>query len=180
MFGTISDNSKEWNTVTLGQIGSFKTGGTPSSKHPEYFEGNIPWISSTVLGDNYIDSSSAKYMITEEAVRNSATTIIPAGSLVVGTRINVGKSSINTEPICTCQDVTSIYSIDEAFNLLFLKYCLDQYTPYLNSQKKGATIKGITSELLKSIIIPKPPRNLQDSFAQFVKQVDKSKFYFLR
>ncbi len=176
MFGDIIRNEKSWKVVELGKIGEFKTGGTPSSKHPEYFEGDLPWISSTALGSNYIDRTSAKYLITEDAIRNSATSLIPAGSLIVGTRINVGKSSINTDPICTCQDVTSLFDIDHRFDLLFLKHCLDKYTPYLDSQKKGATIKGITSDLLKSVKIPLPSLDLQKEYSDFVKQVDKSKF----
>ncbi|MDN5357536.1 MAG: type restriction enzyme subunit [Candidatus Methanomethylophilaceae archaeon] len=176
MFGDILINSKSWNTKPLGHLGKFKTGGTPSSKHPEYFEGDIPWISSTALGSNYINSSVAKYLITEDAVRNSATSLIPAGSLIIGTRINVGESSINTDAICTCQDITSMYEIDESLDLLFLKHCLDKFIPYLDSQKKGATIRGITSELLKSITIPLPPKELQNQYSTFVKQVDKSKF----
>ena len=176
MFGDIANNTKCWKMVPLRSLGNFKTGGTPSSKHPEYYEGKIPWISSTALGPNYISSLSAKYNITEEAIRNSSTSLIPAGSLIVGTRINVGESSINTDAICTCQDIVSIYDIHVCINILFLKHCLDKHIPFMNSRKKGATIKGITCDLLKSIMIPLPPIELQKQYEMFVKQVDKSKF----
>ena len=177
-FGNIQTNSKGWKTNKLGSLATFKTGGTPSSKHPEYYEGTIPFISTPALGPNYIDETSAKYKITEAAINSCATTLIPAGSLIVGTRINVGKSSINTVNLCTNQDIVSLMDVSKKYELLFLKHCIDQYIPYLDSQKKGATIKGITTELLKSISIPEPPIEQQKSYVDFVKQVDKSKVKF--
>lgn len=175
MFGDIKVNSKGWKCHKLGELGSFKTGGTPSSKHEEYYLGTIPFISTPALGPNYIDDDVAKYHISEEAIDNCATTLIPTGSLIIGTRINVGQSSINKIPMCTNQDIVSIIDLDKNYNSLFLKHCLDQYIPYLNTQKKGATIKGITTELLKSISIPEPSIEMQKQYVNFVQQVDKSK-----
>ena len=175
MFGDIKTNSKGWKCHKLGELGSFKTGGTPSSKHEEYYQGTIPFISTPALGPNYIDDSAAKYHISKEAIENCATTLIPAGSLIIGTRINVGQSSINKIPMCTNQDIVSMMDIDKKYDLLFLKHCLNQYIPYLDSQKKGATIKGITVELLKSVMIPEPPIDEQKQYVDFVEQVDKSK-----
>ena len=175
MFGDIKTNSKGWKCHKLGDLGSFKTGGTPSSKHEEYYQGTIPFISTPALGPNYIDDDAAKYHITEEAIDNCATTLIPAGSLIIGTRINVGQSSINKIPMCTNQDIVSMMDVNKNYDLLFLKHCLNQYIPYLDSQKKGATIKGITVELLKSVMIPEPPIEEQKQYVDFVEQVDKSK-----
>lgn len=176
MFGDIVQNTKKWKQTPLGELGSFKTGGTPSSKHPEYFEGKVPWISSTALGDNLIDASYAKYFITQDAIDNSATALIPPGSLIIGTRINVGQSSVNVDALCTSQDVVSMMDISTDFEPLFIKFCIDQYIPYLEEQKKGATIKGITVALLKSLLIPMPSKDLQKNYIDFIIQVDKSKF----
>ena len=176
MFGHIRTNSKSWRCNKLGDLGDFKTGGTPSSKHKEFYNGTIPFISTPSLGPNYIDETAAKYLITQEAIDSCATTLIPAGSLIIGTRINVGQSSINKIPLCTNQDIVSIMNVSENYDLLFLKHCIEQYVPYLDSQKKGATIKGITVDLLKSISIPEPPIDLQRQYVNFVQQVDKSKF----
>jgi type I restriction enzyme S subunit len=53
---------------------------------------------------------------------------------------------------------------------------VEQYAPFFETQKRGATIKGIPSELVKSVKIPHAPISLQKSFASFVHQSDKSKF----
>ena len=175
MFGCIESNSMGWTCHQLGNLGTFKTGGTPSSKHKEYYNGTIPFISTPSLGSDYIDQSVAKYYITDEAINNCSTELIPENSLIIGTRINIGQSSINKDPMCTNQDIVSMMNIDYRFDPLFIKHCLDRYIPFLNSQKKGATIKGITVNLLKSLSIPKPPLEKQNQYRAFVEQVDKSK-----
>ena len=53
---------------------------------------------------------------------------------------------------------------------------MDQYYDYMNENKRGATIKGVTSELVKGIKIPLVTIDLQNQFADFVTLTDKSKF----
>ena len=91
--------------------------------------------------------------------------------------MGVGKSSINDVALCINQDIVAIVGIDKnRFNVLFIKYVLDTYQSYYDSIKKGATILGITGDDLKNTLIPVPPLELQNQFADFVKVVDKSKF----
>lgn len=94
MFGDVQ-NAKKHSNKQLKDICNTVTGGTPSTKHAEYYNGTIPWISTVSLGPNYIDGTTAKAFITQEAVDNSSTKIIPSGSILFGTRVGVGKSSIN-------------------------------------------------------------------------------------
>lgn len=143
----------EW--VQLGELGKTQSGGTPSSKHPEFFSGSIPWIGTTALNGKLLDESNAVKMITAEAVEKSATKIVPAGSIMVGIRVGVGKVAINSVPMCTSQDIVSIIGIDEGqWNKEYISLALQYKAPILASQAQGATITGITSKTLKSITIP--------------------------
>ncbi|MDL2264480.1 restriction endonuclease subunit S [Synergistaceae bacterium OttesenSCG-928-I11] len=155
-----------WEMVRLGDVGFFQTGGTPTRSRPEYFEGTIPWITTPALGATYIGYSNANAFLTEEAIRNSATKIIPANSLMIGLRVGVGKSSINTVPMCTNQDIVSISDVDTSKVCLeyLNKYIVTQQG-YLDSQKRGATIQGIKIELLKDLLIPLPPLEVQQQIA---------------
>ena len=176
MFGDVTKNEKKWNSSKLSELCSLKSGGTPTRQHPEYFEGTIPWITTVSLGKFELTFDDATEYITEEAIYNSATKIIPANSLLFGIRVGVGKVSKNLVPMCTNQDIMAITEINENnINLLFLKSILDAFSSFFNSQKRGATIQGIKSETLKSIDIVIPPIELQNQFATFVKQIDKSK-----
>lgn len=78
--------------------------------------------------------------------------------------------------MCTNQDILSFVGIDtEVYDLLFIKKVLEQYEPIFESQKRGATIKGIPSDLVKASKIPQAPIEVQRQFAEFVRQSDKSK-----
>lgn len=175
MFGDVQD-AKKHSSKQLKDICNTVTGGTPSTKHAEYYNGTIPWISTVSLGPNYIDGTTAKAFITQEAVDNSSTKIIPSGSILFGTRVGVGKSSINQVEMCTNQDIVAIIDLDESkYNKLYIKYVLDTYQSYFDSIKKGATILGISSDDLKNIYIPDASLYEQNRFEKFVKQIDKSR-----
>ena len=164
-------------TTELRNICRVTSGGTPSTKNSDYYNGTIPWVTTTALGPNYIDGTKAKAYISEEAVANSATKIIPSGNILFGIRVGVGKTSINDVDICTNQDIVAILDIDEKkFSKLFIKHVLDANRAHYDSLKKGATILGITSDDLKNTPIPLVPIKAQKDFEVFVTQVDKSKF----
>ena len=175
MFGDIK-NEEKYSGILLGNICKTISGGTPSTKVTEYYTGDIPWISTVSLGPNHIDGKLAKGYITSLAIKNSATKLIPAGNILFGTRVGVGKSSINDVEMCTNQDIVAIVDVDECkYNKLFIKCVLDSYQAYFDSIKKGATILGVTSDDLKDCLIPNVPINIQNEFVVFVEQVDKSK-----
>ena len=176
MFGDYK-NGINGNTVKLGDICTTCSGGTPTTKRPEYYTGTIPWISSPFLGDDYIDGKNAKAYITNEAIENSATHLIPSDTLLFAIRISVGKTSIIRESMCTNQDVVALLNVDKTkYDLLFLKHTIDAYQEHFDRLKKGATIQGITTNDLKQIDIPDANIKLQRQFATFVKRVNKSKF----
>lgn len=176
MFGKLPEQFKH-ETVELGNIAEMLSGGTPSSKHPEYYGGGIPFVSTPCLGKNYIDARDAQNWLTELGVENSSTHVIPAYSIMYGSRVGVGKSSINTCEMCTNQDVLSFFNIDTTeFDLLFIKKVMDQYYDYIDTQKRGSTIKGVPSEIVRAIKIPVVSIEEQREFAKFTEQTDKSKF----
>lgn len=176
IFGDIK-KSDGIRSVKLGSICDTVSGGTPSTKENDYYGGDIPWISTVALGEIFVGKEKAKDFITEKALRESATHLIPKDSIMVGTRVGVGKCSINSCDMCTNQDINSLINIDESkFNKVFLKFAIDEYCDYFNTIKKGATILGITTEDLKSINIPMVSLELQDKYVCFVRYIDKLKF----
>jgi len=160
----------------LNTLCNFISGGTPDTKHPEYYGGDIPWISTVALGPNYIDKTSAKDFLTELGVNKSATHLIKKGTLLFGNRVGVGKTSITNCDMCTNQDILALTDVDETkINILYLKIVLDMQRNYFESQKRGATIKGIPIDVLGNIFIPIPPLQLQNQFADFVQKAEESK-----
>ena len=176
MFGDLI-NEPKYPGIKLGSLGVMITGGTPSRKHDEYYGGNIPFISTPCLGSNFISEKNVQNYLTEAGVKNSATHKIPPYSLMVGNRVGVGKSSINTCEMCTNQDILSFVDIDTSrFDLLFLKKVIDQYSPYFDEHKRGATIQGVPSKVIKDSMVPDVPLEMQKRYTALVKQSDKSKY----
>ncbi|HJK32769.1 MAG TPA: restriction endonuclease subunit S [Methanocorpusculum sp.] len=175
IFGKLPEESR-YSTVMLGDIADMLSGGTPSSKHPEYYGGNIPFVSTPCLGPNYIDENDAQNWLTDLGVEKSATHIIPAYSILYGSRVGVGKCSINTCEMCTNQDILSFFNIDKKkYDILYIKKVLDQYFEYVDAQKRGSTIKGVSSDLVKKIKIPDVSMETQKFFASFIDQCDRTK-----
>ena len=142
-FGHLPEQFKH-ETIELGCIADMLSGGTPSSKHPEYYGDKYPFITTPCLGKNYINENDAVTWLSERGVENSSTHIIPAYSIMYGNRVGVGKSSINTCEMCTNQDILSFYNINTSkYDLLFVKKVMDQYFDYIDLQKRGSTIKEI-------------------------------------
>ena len=176
MFGDVVTNSKKMNCTRLGLISIIKSGGTPTRNNPDFFKGNIPWITTVSLGKDTINEKDAVEFITKEAVDKSATKIISKNSLLFGIRVGVGKISMNTVDMCTNQDVVAITNIDKRWRVLFLEKVIESYSNYFNNQKRGATIKGITSELLKKIKIPIVEVEVQDKFINFLNLINKKRY----
>lgn len=175
MFGDLHREPR-YSLIELGSISDMLSGGTPSRSHPEYFGGEMPFVSTPSLGQNYIDASVAQNWLTEQGILNSATNRIPAFSLMFGNRVGVGKSSINICEMCTNQDIISFVNIDSnKFELLYIKKVLDQFQSFFEAQKRGATIKGVPSELVKATKIPQAPIAAQRQYVDFVRKADKSK-----
>lgn len=80
----------------LGDICEFQSGGTPSRSNATYYKGNIPWITTVSLSGGIIGKDDAVEYITEQAIKESAAKIVPAYSVMVGTRVGIGKVAINT------------------------------------------------------------------------------------
>ncbi len=146
----------------LGDICSFQSGGTPSKTNADYFSGDIPWITTVALNGQTIGKTAAVNWITEKAIEESAAKIVPAKSIMVGTRVGVGKVAINEIPMSTSQDIISLVGINESlWNKEFLCKFIQSKETYLKSQARGATIKGIKIDVLASLDLPDIPYELQ-------------------
>ena len=139
----------------LGDICRFQSGGTPSKNEPTYFNGTIPWITTVALNGNIIDADDAVDWITEKAIAESAAKIVPAHSIMVGTRVGVGKVAINAAPMSTNQDIISLIGIDEnRWSKSYLCKFISGQNEFLNTQARGATIRGIKIDVLAELNIP--------------------------
>lgn len=175
MFGDPVLNDKEWEIEKLEDVCKMRSGGTPTRKEEKYFKGNIPWITTVALDKMHIGTEDAVELITEEAVENSATNKIPVNSLMIGTRVGVGKVAINKVEMCTSQDIVSLLNLEKHFNMQFIYKLLKTFNRYFLTRVRGATIKGINMKVLKEVDLIIPPIKLQNQFAEKVQLIESQK-----
>ena len=164
----------EWQRVKLGEIGEFRGGGTPSTKKESYWMGNIPWVSSSDLEEGNIYKINISKYITEEAIDNSATKLLPANSILIVSRVGVGKLAINEVAICTSQDFSNF--ISKNCHVHYVALYLEHHKAKLKNLSQGTSIKGFTLDVIKTfkINIPSQPAE-QQKIAHFLATIDKKK-----
>lgn len=158
----------------LGDLVTITGGGTPSRDVEKYFTGDIPWLTSKDMHGDYIYDTEEH--ITEEAIQNSATKLIPAGSilLVVKSKILMHRLpiAIAMRPMCHGQDIKSIQCSDKV-TVAFVVYVLKHNEPKILYQARGANTEGLTLPMLEEVPVPNAPLALQEKFAHIVQQFDR-------
>ena len=145
------DLSRGWARVALTDICRIVGGGTPSTKVAEYWEGDIPWISSA---DIYgVTDIRPRRKITESAIRETATNLVPAGAIVVVTRVGLGKVAITNCDLCFSQDSQGLIFDADQINGLYLTYLLSQAVQTFRYEGRGTTISGVTKKHLAELEI---------------------------
>ncbi|RLJ72649.1 restriction endonuclease subunit S [Pedobacter alluvionis] len=161
---------EEWEQRTLSDLGDFIGGGTPSSSNSNFWNGDIPWISSSDLVEDNIHSMNVSRFITEEAINKSSTKLCKAPIILIVSRVGVGKVAYSHESICTSQDFTNI--VNFKCNGLFLSYFLSVEMKNSASSLQGTSIKGISSSDIKSKKLFIPNDNEQQRIATFLLLLD--------
>ena len=156
-------------TNKLGSLVDSCGGGTPSTKNIDFWNGNIPWISSSDIEENNIQNINITRFITSDAINNSATKLCPPNSIHIVSRVGVGKVAVSSEALCTSQDFFNITKFNG--NHLYLAHLLQ--IKLNNTQSQGTSIKGITSKDLKALEIKIPSVSEQNKIASFLSKIDE-------
>lgn len=178
MFGDPVLNEKGWNLTSLESVcQSIYGGGTPSKKIKEYYMGTIPWVTSKDMKSDIIVDSIEH--ITQEAIDNSSTKIIPPESVLIVIRSGILKHTlpvcINKSKVTINQDLKALV-LDERCKGIYLQYLLKALEKDILSGVRAVTADNIEFNSLKKREIPIPPIDIQIKFSQMVNQINKLKF----
>lgn len=144
-----------WKWTTLGNIGTWQAGGTPSRSNKSYYGGNIPWLKTGDLNDGLITNIPEK--ITEDAVANSSAKINPTGSVLIAMYgATIGKLGILTFPATTnqaCCACIEYFAITQKYLFYFLLSHRDMFI----AKGGGGAQPNISKEIIVNTAIPLPP-----------------------
>lgn len=167
IFGDPTTNPKGWPTEKLGDLFDVVGGGTPSKSVPEYWTGEVLWVSPKDMKcDVVLDTEDH---ITPDAINNSATRLVKQGSVLVVYRSGILAHSfpvaIAGRDLTINQDLKALWSKGQVSNEYL--YGLLGAAPTLGRScvKKGATVHNVDGARFLSLEIAKPPERLQEWFA---------------
>ena len=180
MFGEPITNKMGWPCLSLVKTcKAILGGGTPSKSHPEYFTGGIPWVSPKDM--KYAVISDSIDHITEEAVAHSTTNLVPKNSVLMVIRSGILKHTlpvaINSVPVTINQDMKAFVPGNGVITE-FLMYYFKAIESDVLAGVRGVTADNIDFKAFQQRKIIAPPLELQNRFAAFVAEVDKSKLSY--
>ncbi|PNR92760.1 restriction endonuclease subunit S [Petrotoga sp. 9PWA.NaAc.5.4] len=167
---------EEWEVVRLGDVANKSySGGTPSTSKEEYWNGSIPWTTSAIIGEEDVFLDKFQKTITKSGLESSSTKITPRNTLLVGTRVGVGKAVITRLDVAINQDLTAIELNTQRMLPVFIAYFfkIEGIQKWFENNKRGATIKGIPRKDLLNILIPLPPLPVQQKIASILSAIDR-------
>jgi type I restriction enzyme, S subunit len=162
------------------ELGLFSGGGTPSTRMKEYWNGNIPWITSKDMKVDRIKES--ELCITQKGVDNSNAKIIPKNTLIFVVRSGILKHSI---PIALTEVPSTINQDLKAWSLFiplmasFLQINVKGNAKRILREivKKGMTVESFDFDKFKEFLIPLPPlaeqQAIVDRVEKFLSMVDE-------
>ncbi|MDK0922612.1 restriction endonuclease subunit S [Clostridium perfringens] len=177
MFGDPITNSKEWNTFELREgIKEIKYG---TSKPPIFSEEGIPFVRATNIKFGRIIENDMKYISEYEAEKIEKCKLSLGDTIIVRSGANTGDNAfVSEEYVGSYGGYDIIVKLNEKINYIFLNALLNSIyrETIIQPLTRRAGQPHLNSEQIQSLVIYNPPIELQNQFADFVKQVDKLKF----
>ncbi|WP_318435359.1 restriction endonuclease subunit S [Photobacterium leiognathi] len=165
----MSELPKGWVSVCLNDVvDKIVGGGTPSKSKPSYYTGEIPWM--TVKDMNKLYLTDTIDHITQEAVDNSSTNVIPAGTPIIATRMSLGKIVRANFDSAINQDLKAIF-VNSSINKFYFEYWYRSKSMLIESLGTGTTVKGVRLEVLKDLKFPLSSLNEQKRIVEKLDEV---------
>jgi type I restriction enzyme, S subunit len=162
---------KHWELKRLCEVGEIISGGTPSTKEPQYWNGNIAWITPADLsGFRGKKIAKGKKSISKRGLSNSSARLMPKGSVLFSSRAPIGYVAIASNELCTNQGFKSVIP-NESINSEFLFYFLKASKNNAEKVASGTTFKEISSKIFSRLEIPLPPLSEQQQIVSKIEEL---------
>ncbi len=166
--------SGEWEVKRLGELADIRSGGTPSTMQPQFWDGDILWCTPTDItslnGFKYLQDTSRK--ISHQGLKNSSAEMIPVNSIVMTSRATIGECAINTVPVSTNQGFKNFIPF-EHFDVEFLYYLLLTQKQGFISLCGGSTFLEIGKTQLAAFEVKLPAEKAeQTAIAAILSDMD--------
>jgi type I restriction enzyme, S subunit len=174
----VTSSPEHWLTVSLGQLGTWRTGATPAKSHPAYWSnGTIPWVSPKDVKRSHIETAVDK--VTQRALDDTRLQLVPPGSILFVTRSGILARTlpmaVTVVPVVINQDIRAVTPASE-IDPLFLYYQLYWRASDIlrKTVKPGTTVQSVDFKLLQQVEIALPPLSEQRAIASRLAAINAS------
>ena len=164
---------EKWEQRKLGEIADIVGGGTPSTKNPEYWDGDINWYSPAEIG-NQIYTEKSERQITELGLKKSSAKLLPVGTVLFTSRAGIGKTAILNKEACTNQGFQSIIPRSKMLNSYFLFSRTNSLKQYGETMGSGSTFVEVSGKQMSKMPLFIPNINEQSRIAKLFQSLDKT------
>jgi type I restriction enzyme S subunit len=164
----------KWPLFQLEEIADVTGGSTPRRDSPEYWNGDIPWLTPTDLpmpGTKIAEVHDTSEHITPEGLSSCAANLVPVGTVLYSSRATIGKIGIARVALATNQGFVNFIPKPEV-NSKYLAYALQYFTAEISSLAGSTTFKEVRRGSLKKYKVPLPPLSEQRRIAEILDQAD--------
>jgi type I restriction enzyme S subunit len=165
---------EDWKIVALNDLASIRSGGTPSTKIAEYWDGGVNWCTPTDItalqGNKYLEKTART--ITELGVIKSAAEVLPIGTIVMTSRATIGECAIVQQEMTTNQGFKS-FICNSMGNNEFLYYLLGTLKDRFIGLCSGSTFLEISTAQVRSFLVAVPKKEEQTSIAIILSDMDE-------
>jgi type I restriction enzyme S subunit len=157
-----------WQPLTLNDVCDAVGGGTPSTSRPEYWGGNVVWVTPTdVTRNDCLALLDSEKKITEAGLANSSAKLVPPDTILMTSRASIGFFALMDQPACTNQGFISVLPKQED-SRMFLLFNLLGRVDEMVGLATGATFKEISKKTFRALPILWPTDALLKSFEERV------------
>jgi restriction endonuclease S subunit len=166
-------SSSSYPMVPLSSVCKLIGGATPSKANEDYWtNGTFKWISSRHL--DALGNVTGSDFITESAVAETSTGIAPAGSVILITRVSVGKFAFANEEYAINQDLTAVIPKDQTVLSSRFLFCIArQLATVIEANAQGIGVRGVTRAFVGDLQIPLPPLEVQNQIVAEIEGYQK-------
>lgn len=158
--------------MKIKEFANIISGSTPKTGVPEYWDGELLWITPAEIRDDDVYISDTKRKITPEGVKSASLKEMKKNTILLTSRAPIGKVAIVDKPMYCNQGFKNLECDEKIVNPKYLYYWLSSRKEYLNDLGRGATFKEISKGIVGNIDVPIYDIPIQ---AKIVEVLDKSK-----
>ncbi len=162
----------EWEEVKLKSIAEMNSGGTPKSSIPEYYGGDIPWVSIADMTKHGKWISKTEKYLTQEGLNNSSARLYPKGTILYAMYASIGECSIAEVELSSSQAILGIRPTDKLSND-YLYYFLTNLKSKITLMGQQGTQSNLNAGMVKDFRINLPPKTEQLKIASVLTNADK-------